>query len=635
MSFFRTGSSSSSDDSDSASEEEEESTEEVLNQSLSQLPPQEISGASLESIAVDRSDPNAQDFLVHALLEERCMNEVIRERNAVRSHSGRLNDDQVQQEAQRRYQLLCAQLAPMNLVSQGLEQDRHGATRQRIREGLDRLLQSGAPQPTFPGPLRRLLTDSNTQNVASLNGLAALHEPVTSRYLKDYDELGLLGRGGYGEVSFISSTRGLSLSSRPSHLPGLTGFYTCVSVLIVFSQVFHVRHRLDACLYAVKKIPIRQSMVHRIAKEGSAVLDEILMEVRSLSRLDHCNVVRYHNSWIEWSAGSKFIPGSSDDGLSATDGFPHTMAGAAIENTCSSTFESLHRVRTESDTTEDIGFTFESRSRQSTNKHTVNDSTTRSNSDGALLSTTESALALHMQMDVYPMTLADFLSPRPTGPVKPLAHCFHLEPSLRILLAIIDGVQYIHSEGIVHRDLKPANIFLRTESSTKAGCVNLFDCSTCQASKTANPATIGVRIGDFGLVANIAQTGSIGTSESLAVGTEIYRPASTKSNISPRLDIFALGIIACELLCKFDTQMERRETLHGLKMGQFPDRFASCAGGQAGRVKDCVVAMLSDERSEERTLTDLRQMLEAVLVSKTIGVEVSFQPQMPLRRSST
>uniref|UniRef100_A0A2D3VE31 Protein kinase domain-containing protein n=1 Tax=Ramularia collo-cygni TaxID=112498 RepID=A0A2D3VE31_9PEZI len=596
--FFRTG--SSSEESDSTSEEEEENTEEILNQSLSQLPSPEFSGASLESIAVDRSDPNAQDFLVHALLEERCRNEVLKERNAVKDPRRRLTDDEVQQESQRRYQRLCAQLAPMNLVAQGLEQDRHGATRQRVRDGLNRLQQSGAPQPSFPGPLRRLLTDSTTQDVAPFDGLASFHQPVASRYLKDYDELGVLGRGGYGEV-------------------------------------FHVRHRLDACLYAVKKIPIRPSMVRRIATEGNAVLDEILVEVRSLSRLDHPNVVRYHHSWIEWSSGSSFIATSSDDGPSETRQSADAVSGAADEVSASSAFESLHRVRTESTTVEDmdIGFTFESRSQHSTGTYHTNDSPSRSDSDAGPLSTTESVLALHMQMDVYPMTLADFLSPKTTGPVKPLAHCFHLEPSLQILLAVLDGVEYIHSEGIVHRDLKPANIFLRPESSTKSGCVDLFKCSTCQADNAANPATLGVRIGDFGLVANIAQTGNISTSEPVAVGTEIYRPVSTKSNISPRLDIFALGVIACELLCKFNTQMERRETLHALKKGRFPERFASCAGGQAGRVKECVAAMLGDGMPEEGAIADLRQRIEAILASKAIGVEVSFKDSSPLRRSST
>lgn len=372
-------------------------------------------------------------------------------------------------------------------------------------------------------------------------------------------------------------------------------------------------------------------MVRRIATEGNAVLDEILMEVRSLSRLDHPNVVRYHHSWIEWSAGSSFVSMSGGDEFSATDVSLDALPGANDEHTDSSAFESLHRVRTESDTVEDIGFTFESRSHQST----ASESITRSNSDAALLSTSESALALHMQMDVYPMTLADFLSPKTTGPVKPLAHCFHLEPSLRILLAVIDGVEYIHGEGIIHRDLKPANIFLRPENSSKGGCVNLFNCDTCQASKAANPATLGVRIGDFGLVANIAQTGNIANYEPVAVGTEIYRPESTKSNISPRLDVFALGIIACELLCKFDTQMERRETLHALKKGKFPDRFASCAGRLSGRVRDCVAAMLMDGLPEEDTIKDLRQRIEAILASKATGVDVSFQTPSPIRRSST
>lgn len=64
--FFRTG--SSSEDSASSSEDGDEGTGEILNLSLSQLPPRDVSGASLDSIAVDRSDPNAQDFLVSSVI---------------------------------------------------------------------------------------------------------------------------------------------------------------------------------------------------------------------------------------------------------------------------------------------------------------------------------------------------------------------------------------------------------------------------------------------------------------------------------------------------------------------------------------------------------------------------------------
>lgn len=81
--------------------------------------------------------------------------------------------------------------------------------------------------------------------------------------------------------------------------------------------------------------------------------------------------------------------------------------------------------------------------------------------------------------------------------------------------------------------------------------------------------------------------------------------------------------------------MERRETLHAVKQGKFPDQFGSCAGGLSGRVKECVKAMLADDELGGSTITELRQQIEAVLTLKATSVEGLFQPQSPLRRSST
>jgi translation initiation factor 2-alpha kinase 3 len=625
--FFRSPDSSGSS-SGSASDAEDEETEEVMSNSLSQLnisASNEYSGSSLESIPINRSStavaPNeGQDWLLHSLLEERCLNQVIKEREKNGNPRRRADDPEVQREARRRYHVLCAQLAPLNLVSAGLEEDRHGATRQRVRDGLDRALQSGLAtptrQPSFPGPLRRLLTDGKTEPVMQtwqpgslptefgspagsvFESLSTFNHHLQSRYLRDFDELGLLGKGGYG-------------------------------------QVYHVRHRLDGRTYAVKKVPIRPSMVQRIAIGGQSVLDEILTEVRSLSRLDHPNVVRYFSSWVEWSSGTTAAWATSDDGpISARS--DDAVGGA--ETTTSAGTESIHRIKTQSNTEEDGGFIFESRSNHSESiilADTVPEDSeylSRSTSNAALLSSTEPTLAIHMQMDVYPMTLADFLSPPQTSPVKPLAHCFHVDPSLRILLAILDGVEYLHTEGIVHRDLKPANIFLRLENDSKAArsCIDLFDCNPCQSANCANPATLSVRIGDFGLVTSIAQSGDLSTPPPThAVGTELYRPTSSKSSVSPKLDIFALGIVACELLIKFSTQMERRETLQALRRGQFPNSFAGCAGHQSAKVKECVKAMLSDELPEDATIADLRRRLEAVLSPKVMVNDTL------LRRSST
>lgn len=102
--------------------------------------------------------------------------------------------------------------------------------------------------------------------------------PSTSRYLNDFEEIGRLGRGGYGEV-------------------------------------VKARHKLENQIYAIKKI-----------RQGSAsALSKVLSEIVMLSKLNHPNVVRYFTAWTE--NDGKFRPGSalsssSGSALSLTDGNP-------------------------------------------------------------------------------------------------------------------------------------------------------------------------------------------------------------------------------------------------------------------------------------------------------------------------
>lgn len=52
-----------------------------------------------------------------------------------------------------------------------------------------------------------------------------------------------------------------------------------------------VRNKLDDCRYAIKRIKLTQSNI--------AVNKKIMREVKLLSSLNHENVVRYYNSWLE------------------------------------------------------------------------------------------------------------------------------------------------------------------------------------------------------------------------------------------------------------------------------------------------------------------------------------------------
>lgn len=84
---------------------------------------------------------------------------------------------------------------------------------------------------------------------------------TSSRYETDFVELGVLGRGGGGEV-------------------------------------VKVKNRLDRRIYAVKKI-ILESERGRNAQVAVMQNRKLLREVTTISRMTHINIVRYYQAWVE------------------------------------------------------------------------------------------------------------------------------------------------------------------------------------------------------------------------------------------------------------------------------------------------------------------------------------------------
>lgn len=83
----------------------------------------------------------------------------------------------------------------------------------------------------------------------------------TSRYQSDFIEMGVLGRGGGGEV-------------------------------------VKVRNRLDRRLYAVKKIEL-ESEEGEFASVAAVQNKKLRREVTTISRMLHKNIVRYYQAWVE------------------------------------------------------------------------------------------------------------------------------------------------------------------------------------------------------------------------------------------------------------------------------------------------------------------------------------------------
>lgn len=82
----------------------------------------------------------------------------------------------------------------------------------------------------------------------------ATYAPVPSRLLCEFETLQFLGSGGFGDV-------------------------------------LKVRNKLDGNIYAIKRI--------LLDAKSRQLNKKITREVKLLSRLNHENIVRYYNSWLE------------------------------------------------------------------------------------------------------------------------------------------------------------------------------------------------------------------------------------------------------------------------------------------------------------------------------------------------
>jgi len=109
------------------------------------------------------------------------------------------------------------------------------------------------------------------------------------------------------------------------------------------------------------------------------------------------------------------------------------------------------------------------------------------------------------------------------GSLRPFVGRLTLAQTAGVLEAILAGLAHAESRGIVHRDLKPENVMVTPGGS--------------------------VKIADFG-VARALQEGGALTTTSTAVGTPAYMAPELAlgKDVGPRADLYAVGVIAYELL---------------------------------------------------------------------------------------
>ena len=451
------------------------------------------------------------------------------------------------------------------------------------------------------GPLAQMMKASGRLSVPSPHTdlvLSTTRATQHSHYEASFQQLRLLGKGGFGKV-------------------------------------YHAHSIFDRKEYAIKKIPLSQRLTLRYQQGGLDELESVLREVQALAQLDHSNVVRYHATWIEEPKHDPVSPPQ----MSHMPPIPHQRLLADRPHTLKAAVEPSDGVVFGFDSSRQASLEKPEASGWSMNEMMDHSTSMResqlftdglpkgsSSNDSSL---DDTVCVLHVQMSLYPTTLSQYLAATPPTSSSPPSsprrrHCFHLVPSLRIILGILCGLQYVHTKGLIHRDIKPGNIFLSTQEgiSTSAsphdGFYDVGSCGTCSSTipSSSPPSSLHInpRIGDFGLVAELARSevhidhSTPPSSPSKPVGTEYYRPPRPTANmaglqrappkIDEKIDVYALGVIMVELLWRCDTASERMHVLKDLQKGRLPKSFVAVidtegyGDGVGAKVSECVNDML-------------------------------------------
>ncbi|XP_054991309.1 eukaryotic translation initiation factor 2-alpha kinase 1 [Sorex araneus] len=497
------------------------------------------------------------------------------------------------------FKLLCQTFIKMGLLSPFTCSDEFSSLRLHHNQAITHLMHSARERVRQDPCEDNYIQKTRSREVAL--------EAQTSRYLNEFEEVAILGKGGYG-------------------------------------RVYKVRNKLDGQYYAIKKILIK----------GATKTDcmKVLREVKVLAGLQHPNVVGYHTAWIEHvhvahrhdktslqlpslevisepdngpasreggsSSGSSiiFAEAPSEQEQPVADSSPASLSHRLVNYVphvvprehCESSPElpdsdlssgSMDKQRLPVPLGSDLEDDLTSASTEESSEENF-----------GLLGQTEVQyrLMLHIQMQLCERSLWDWIVERNVRGRDCVdeASCPYVMASVatKIFQELVEGVFYIHSMGIVHRDLKPRNIFLHgPDQQVKIGDFGLA-CRDLIQRPSDWPSTHGKRM----------------PAHTSRVGTCLYAsPEQLEgSEYDAKSDMYSLGVILLELFQPFGTEMERAQVLTGVRAGQLPESLSRRCPVQAKCIQQ-----LTQKISSQRP--SAAQLLQSELFQTPANVNLALQ----------
>ncbi|KAL7646983.1 UNVERIFIED_CONTAM: hypothetical protein RMT77_002240 [Armadillidium vulgare] len=344
-----------------------------------------------------------------------------------------------------------------------------------------------------------------------------------------------------------------------------------------FGEVYRVRHKLDCQEYAVKKIYMGQLP---LSESALATLEE----VKLLSQMNHPNVAKYYNSWIQYSSHEPFVEATDEQyhmsftsqrieiSSSSSSGIMFQNSEKVSQNNSPHKYLSYNNTKFMSksekyavNTPSSLippGETYESSfnstvSEEKCSKSSQSETSSHrneNNDERSLLPfqsheiVSPQYLMLFIQMELGKENLRDWIENRNKklyDNKKSKLDNAEIKNHFRIFREICLAIEYIHSKGIMHRDIKPANILITFDEQ--------------------------ILLADFGLAKMCHDKGKpkIGTD----VGTPPYdAPEIEEEFYNNKVDIYSLGIVLFELLEPFYTSTEKEKAIAALRNRKESDK---------------------------------------------------------------
>ncbi len=409
-----------------------------------------------------------------------------------------------------------------------------------------------------PSPMMN--SESNIGGGGDESRVSTTGTGAITRYKNEFEELELLGTGGYGSV-------------------------------------YRVRNKLDARYYACKKCRIDEGIFKKIRRE-----------VTTISRLLHTNIVRYYSAWLEEDeedgGDSSESAGASGLGPSTSDtGDDGLFAQSMGDLSSGFMFQRDDDDDDEDDDDDDDGDgDGDGDGEEDSPFGPLGSSSFTSNTGHGR----KRRRTLFILMEYCDGTLRELID---KGGLKDAS----MEDILSLFRQLVEALSFVHTKGVIHRDIKPLNVLLRDGdvrlgdfglAVTGGGDVSKDRDAPALPSSSSLPGEGKSRDEESSLTAGIG-TRLYCANEQLQTGGQQTR--GRRASYGSAVDIFSAGIVLFEMVYRqpFATASERIHVIQALREKRVMPSEMLARDDVSPELATLILRMTSPDEMERPTAMEL------------------------------